>query len=113
MALPKIGLPTGEVEVGGVTVTFRSLSRTESLKVSTQYRGKADDAENFIIAKGCGVTEEEAAEWRNSGSAKEVGELVDAIIYLSGLADIPEDKDEDMRFPVMGEDETDEDAPKD
>lgn len=87
--LPSVPLPEDHIEINGQTVTFRSLSRAEAMRVSTQFRDNPDGAETFIIACGVGVTEEEAAKWRAEIDPITAGKLVDAIIILTGLVDDP------------------------
>jgi hypothetical protein len=86
MALPKVALPTSSVEIGGETVEYRSLSRSEVLKIQA-FAGREDEAEDFIVACGTGVSIEEAHEWRESIDAMTAGPLIDGIILLSGLVD--------------------------
>lgn len=86
-ALPQVALPTKSVEVGGTPVQFRSLSRTEAMKVTTQFRDNPDGAEVFILACGVGVSEDEAAAWRNATDPTEAGKVIDGILVLSGLAE--------------------------
>lgn len=89
--LPVVPLPTRTVEVGGVDVTFRALSRSEALKVTTEFRDDPDGAEIYILALGVGVTEAEAKAWREVTDVEEAGKVIDGIVYLSGLADPKED----------------------
>jgi hypothetical protein len=86
--LPTIPLPTREIVVGGGTVKITSLTRADALYVKSHFDdGTADAAEAFIVAKGVGVTEEEAAAWIASTPVKDAGLVIDGIIYLSGLAE--------------------------
>lgn len=64
------------------------------MKVTTEFRGNPDSAETYILACGTGVTEAEAEAWRNSTDPETAGQLVDAIIYLTGLAKPPKDDDD-------------------
>lgn len=91
--LPVIGLPTSTEEVGGMTVTFRSLSRSEALKFTTEFRGKADEAETYLLACGMGISLEEAQQWRETTPPAEAGKVIDGIVYLSGLATRAVDED--------------------
>lgn len=86
MGLPVLPLPTSVVVVGGVEVPIRSLSRAEALRLRT-FDGDVEQVENWILACGAGVSEEEAALWRNATDAEAAGVVVDAICELSGLVD--------------------------
>ena len=86
MTLPIKALPTDSVEVNGEIVEFRSLSRTEALKVTTQFYGKADAAEVFLLQCGVSCTEDEATAWLGATTHTEAGKLIDGIIFLSGLS---------------------------
>lgn len=84
MDLPKIALPTSEVLVGDTLVPIKSLTRSQALKVHT-FEGREDEAEDFILACGTGLTMAEAHAWRDSVDLHTAGLLTDAIIVLSGL----------------------------
>jgi hypothetical protein len=84
--LPSIPLPTDSVEVGGYVIKFRSLSRAEALKVTTEFKDNVDGAEIFILACGTGVSEEDAKAWRDTTDPITAGKVVDGIIMLTGLA---------------------------
>ena len=84
MSLPIIALPTSTVEVGGVPVPIRSLSRHEALHVHS-FVGREDEAEDYIVACGTDVSVEEAAKWRNSTALDTAGTVVGAIMLISGL----------------------------
>ncbi len=86
MALPVIPLPSDTVEVNGTEVRFRSLSRSEALKLQ-DYRGREDEAELLILQWATGATEEEAKAFQEGTANAEVGKLTDAILIFSGLAD--------------------------
>jgi hypothetical protein len=86
MALPKKALPTTEVTLGSEVVTIRSLSRSEALRLTTSFKDNADGAENFVLACGAGVSEEEAEEWRNSTDPTTAGLVIDEILKFTGLA---------------------------
>lgn len=83
--LPSIPLPKNSVEIAGKTIEFRSLSRTETLKLTTQFKEDADGAEIFLLMCGVGVTEDEAKSWRDETDPFSAGKLIDGIIILSGL----------------------------
>lgn len=84
MALPKIALPSSSIELGGERVEFHSLSRSQALKLNG-YQGREDEAEDFMLASALDVSLEEAHEWRDSTDLETVGQLIDAVIELSGL----------------------------
>lgn len=84
--LPSVPLPTDTVEVAGIEVKVRGLSRAEALRIR-DFAGDMDQAENHILACGAGVTELEAAEWRNSVAPDVAGAVVDRICELSGLVE--------------------------
>ena len=86
MTLPAVALPTGTVEVAGVAVAVRGLSRSEAIQLST-LGSDLEAAENFLLATGTGVTAEEAKAWRDSTPPEVVGPVVDRIVELSGLGD--------------------------
>jgi hypothetical protein len=90
MALPIKPLPTDAVEVNGESVEFHALSRTDALKVSTQFADRADEAEVFMLSRATGVSEDEARAWLGTTDLTEAGKLINGIIFLSGLADPPE-----------------------
>lgn len=97
--LPAIPLPRKTVEVGGVPVEFRSLSRTEALYVTSEFKGEAgsgkdaDAAEIYVLSRGTGVTEEEAKRWRDETDPVEAGKVIDGILILSGIAELDEKGD--------------------
>ncbi|MEN2251242.1 hypothetical protein, partial [Enterococcus faecium] len=62
MSLPVSPLATGSVDINGTPVPLRSLSRAEAIKLQT-FRGRADEAEPFILSCATGVTVEEATAW--------------------------------------------------
>ena len=93
MPLPEIPLPSDTVEVGGVPVRFRSLSRREAMRLVTEFAGDPDAAETFVVACATGVTSEEAEAWREATDPAEAGKLVDGIILLTGLASDAEGRD--------------------
>lgn len=93
IVLPAVSLPTAEVEVAGVTVTARSLSRSDAIRVSTKYdKETVDEAEIFILSRGTGVSMDAAREWLGSVGVDVAAPLMDKIIELSGLnPDLTED----------------------
>lgn len=87
MGLPKVELPTDKVEIDGEMVEVRGLSRTEFLGLSKRAAGDVEIAEVGALVLGCGVTEEEAAEWRATTPAGDVGRVLDRISELSGMGE--------------------------
>ena len=85
MPLPAVPLDTGSVEVGGTDVAIRSLSRDEVVSLA-RFGDDTGSAEVFMLARACGITEDEAREWRTTVNAKTAGTLLGAIGRLSGLA---------------------------
>ncbi len=91
MSLPPAPLPRETVQVAGVDVTFRSLSRSEALHVTTAFRDDPDGAEIYILARGCDIGEDEARAWREVSDPTEAGKVIDGIVFLSKLAKRPPD----------------------
>lgn len=87
IALPSVPLPSDTVEVAGQAIEIKSLSRSDALKLTTQFRERADDAEIFVLARGVGVTEEQAKEWRDETDPITAGKVIDAILILTGIVD--------------------------
>jgi hypothetical protein len=83
-ALPTKPLPTASIDIAGVNVAYRSLSRSEALRMQT-FKGREDEAEIFLLVCGTGCTEEEAQAFRDSNDTETAGLLIDAIIVISGL----------------------------
>lgn len=84
--LPIIPLPSTSVEVGGVEVEIRSLSRAEVAHcASFKDSNDLDGAEIYVIACGTGLSEDVVRAWRESTPTTDVGVLVDAIGELSGF----------------------------
>ena len=90
MPLPIIPLPSSTVEVNGSPVTFRSLSRSEALKLRGM-QGREDEAEVMIVAWACDTSEDDARLFLSSTTVEEAGKLSDAILIFSGLADADEE----------------------
>lgn len=82
--LPAIPLPTGTVELGGQTVTFQALSRAAAVGLKV-FEDHPQDAEPYIVAKGCGISEDEAREWLEATPFEDGSTLIEAIVLLSGL----------------------------
>lgn len=93
MSLPIIPLPTNTVTVGGAEVTFRALSRREAMRLMTEFQGRPDDAEAFLVSCGCGVSIEEANEWRENTDPILAGKVIDGIVLLTGLSKDAEGND--------------------
>lgn len=51
------------------------------------FDGDMDAVENWILACGAMITEDEAREWRDTTGPEAAGVVVDAICELSGLVD--------------------------
>ena len=84
--LPPSPLATGTHTVNGVEVAIRSLSRTEAIRMQS-FEGHEEDAEVHVVASGTDTTEDEAREWLASVDLETGGELIEAILRLSGLLD--------------------------
>lgn len=84
MSLPYVPLPTDVVQVAGQEVKVRGLSRAEVLAIQGRDYEWSD---NYILACGAGVTEEEAREWRNAVPPDVGAAVVDRICELSGLVE--------------------------
>lgn len=84
--LPQVELPTKVVTIADQDIEIKSLTRSQVIKISTDYKQDVDAAEVFILACGTGQPEEDIRAWRDSTDATTVGVLVDAIVYLSALA---------------------------
>jgi hypothetical protein len=83
--LPATVLPSEEVQISDVTVTIRSLTRSQAYAL----KGMEDEdaQETAVIAWGTGSTMEEAKTWRAEAGFGIVSPLVNAILELSGLTD--------------------------
>lgn len=86
MNLPSAPLPTDVVVVAGAEVKVRGLSRAEAIRLR-DIGGDMDLAENHILACGAGVSEEEAADWRDAVLPEVAGAVIDRICELSGLVE--------------------------
>jgi hypothetical protein len=82
--LPIKPLATSSIDIEGVAVPIRSLSRHEVVSL-TDFDGRTSEAEVFMLSRSAGVSEEEAQEWRDKVDATTAGELLDAIAVLSGI----------------------------
>lgn len=87
MSLPeRPPLETSFVMLDDDKVEIRRLSRAETIRLSA-FSGNVDAAENFVLACGAGVTEDEARAWREKVSPEDAAVVVDAICELSGLVE--------------------------
>lgn len=84
--LPEIALPKTMVEVGGQSVEVRGLSRSEAMSLA-KFKDDPDAAEDFILSCATGETLADIASWRAATPADAVGELIDAVLTLSGLTE--------------------------
>jgi hypothetical protein len=87
--LPSIPLPADTVEIDGNTIDIKSLSRSAVLQLA-KFQGAdgvndADALEDFILAHGVGISLEDAHEWRSNTDPQIAGQVVEAILELSGL----------------------------
>lgn len=90
MALPKVALPTETLTIDGQEVPVRGLSRKEVLALS-ELKDTPEKADVLAVAWGCGVTEDEAAEWLDSSPSNVTIQVVGKVMELSGLGDVPND----------------------
>jgi hypothetical protein len=86
MTLPAKPLPTGTASVAGTDVPIRAMSRTEVVRFRS-FEGNEDAAEPYVVARGTGVSDGEAAEWLNSVDVDTGGQLIRDILALTGLLD--------------------------
>lgn len=91
MSLPELALPSSTVDIGGVQVAIRSLTRSEAYRVK-ELVADEDVAETYVIACGTDSTEAEAKAWRSATAFDAVTPLVNAILALSGLRDADDPK---------------------
>lgn len=85
MALPKVSLPTKEVELSnGTKVTLRGLKRSECLPFINQELDE-DKAQALILAAVFEVSEEAATEWMNEAPVIDVATITQAVLTLSGI----------------------------
>lgn len=85
-ALPAVPLPRDTVDVEGVPVQVRGLSRHEVTKLAA-FGVDVDGAENWALACGTDISVDEATAWRAAVPADVAGAVVDRICELSGLAE--------------------------
>jgi len=86
MPLPIPALPAGTIELAGTRVDYHSLSRHQALRLH-EFRGREDEAEDFMVSCACDISIEDAHAWRDAVHFDVAGQLVDAIIAISGLED--------------------------
>ena len=84
--LPVSPLATDTVEVAGQPVAIRSLSRAEAFRLRG-FEGQAEEAEVYLVARGCDITDDDARAWLASVDLMTGSPLVDGILTLSGLLD--------------------------
>ena len=65
-------------------VEYRSLSRNE-VGLLAAYGEDTAGAEAFMLSRACGITEEEAAAWRQATGTLPVMKLLNDIGVLSGI----------------------------
>jgi hypothetical protein len=82
--LPSPALARGSIEVGGVTVEYRSLSRVEALKLASFGRDE-DGAEDYMLACALDIPVTEAHAWREAVDLATSQPLIEAIVEVSGL----------------------------
>lgn len=95
MALPRVPLPTTKLEIGGELLEVRGLSRSEAISVG-EMANKPNEAEIWVVAKGCDVDISEAREWREVMPSAVIDQVVNKILELSGLqgaATFPDDSE--------------------
>lgn len=84
MALPKFDIPRASVDVAGVAIEVRGLSRKEMHSL----RDADDDlalAEATALACGADIPVEEAVEWLANTPSDLASLVLDKILELSGL----------------------------
>lgn len=86
MSLPPVPLPRDTVDVEGVPVQVRGMSRAEVSKLAG-YGSDLDAAENWVLACGCDISMEDAAAWRGAVPADAAGPVIDRICVLSGISE--------------------------
>ena len=84
VSLPTAPIPRDEVKIGNEAVLIRGLSRSEVVRIAKM---EPDEAENFVLCCGVGISIEEAAAWRADVPADFASPLIDRICELSGLAE--------------------------
>jgi hypothetical protein len=86
VTLPDVPLPRDTVQVDGVPVAVRGLSRSEVARLSS-FAGDFDGAENWVLACGAEVSEDEAKAWRAAVPPDAAGLVIDRICELSGITE--------------------------
>lgn len=84
MPLPIRPLATATFDLDGQSIEYRSLSRTEVVKLA-DLNEDTSAAEAFMVSNSAGVTVEEATTWLNSVDAKTADGFLTAVSVLSGL----------------------------
>jgi hypothetical protein len=87
MSLPVIPPRTATLDIDGVEVTIRSLSRAEAHKMTTfgTDTKAQEDGELHLIACAFDCTAEEAKAWRAATPFAAADKIIDEIIILSGI----------------------------
>lgn len=99
--LPTPTIPKSSIDMDGVTVEFRSLTRTEAFRANRLTEAvqkgtkEVDDVEDFVLSCGTDSTIQQAAEWRAAVGFAVATPLIDAIMELSGLKIIEVEDDAD------------------
>lgn len=86
MGLPHVPLPTDVVEVGGVEIKVRGLTRAEAAKVQ-KLGGDLAEVEIFMIAAATDTSEDDVRAWLAEVPAGAVDVLTTTIVDLSGLGE--------------------------
>jgi hypothetical protein len=82
--IPLGTLATGTLTINGTDVTYRSLSRRETITLS-QMKDDQNAAEVFMVSKSFSISDEEAIAFLDSVDAPEADKILNAIAVLSGI----------------------------
>lgn len=82
--LPRPPMPAGSILLADATVDYHSLSRAQALELQS-YQGRENEAEDFILACGLDIEISDARDWRDNVTMELAGQLIDAILDISGL----------------------------
>lgn len=83
--LPVVPLPVETFQLGGSDVRIRSLSRLEVIKLKSDYQGREEAGEVFVLACSLDIAPEEAEAWLQATPQEPAGLLIQAVLRLSGL----------------------------
>ena len=86
MSLPAVLPGTATVDVGGIPVEIRGLTRGEAMRM-VGHAETPEVLEPELIAAATGTPLEEVIDWYQSVSASAVQPLVQAILDLSGMTE--------------------------